>query len=60
METAAVGDKVVMTKKTKITPQARENHIQRSAETGDNGTQAKTDTIQKSGKNNVICSEQVQ
>lgn len=51
METAAVGDKVVMTKKkTKKNPQAQENHIQRSIETGDNGTQAKTDTIQKSGK----------
>lgn len=45
METAAFGDKVVMTKKTK-NPQAQENHIQRSIETGDNGTQAKTDIIQ--------------
>lgn len=48
METAVVGDKVVMTKTPK-NPQAQENHIQRSIETGDNGTQAKMDIIQKSG-----------
>lgn len=49
METAAVGDKVVMTKKPKNL-QAQENRIPRSIETGDNGTLATTDIIEKSGK----------